>query len=171
MSKMNKTTRLVITGLFAALICISISLFHIPTGINGGYIHLGDTFIYLSACFLPMPYAMVSAAIGGGLADGLTGAIIWVIPTIIIKPLLVILFSYSSKKIICIRNIFGVFLSGIIGVIGYFIAEGIIYGSFIAALASVPLQLIQPIGSGIIFILVGYALDKIKIKEKLNIEA
>lgn len=170
MNKSRKTNILVLTGLFAAMICISIAfLFHIPTGINGGYIHIGDTFIYLAACFLPMPYAMISAAIGGGLADGLTGAIIWVIPTIIIKPLLVPFFSYNNEKILCTKNIIGIFLAGAIGVVGYFLAEGFIYGSFIAALASVPLQLIQPIGSGIIFILVGYALDRIKIKEKLNI--
>lgn len=170
MNQNNKTRIVVLTGLFAALICISIALiFHIPTGINGGYIHIGDTFIYLAACFLPIPYAMIAAAIGGGLADGLTGAMIWVIPTIIIKPLLVPFFSYKSNEILCKKNIIAVVVSGIIGVVGYFLAEGIIYGNFIAALAAVPIQLIQPIGSAIIFILVAYALDKIKIKEKLGI--
>lgn len=170
MDKEFKTNRLVVTGLFAALICVSILfLFHIPTGINGAYIHLGDTFIYLAASFLPMNYAMIAASIGGGLADGLSGAIIWVIPTIIIKPLLALFFTSNNKKILCMKNIIGIFIAGIVGVFGYFIAESIIYGSFIVALASVPLQLIQPIGSGITFIIAGYALDKINIKEKLNI--
>lgn len=170
MNQNNKTKLVVLTGLFAAIICISIAfIFHIPTGINGGYIHVGDTFIYLAACFLPMPYAMIAAAIGGGLADGLTGAMIWVIPTIIIKPLLVPAFSYKSSKILCKRNTIAVFISGVIGVVGYFLAEGIIYGNFLAALAVVPIQLIQPIGSAVIFILVAYALDRIKIKEKLGI--
>lgn len=169
MNEIKKTKTLVLTGLFAALICISIAfLFHIPTGINGGYIHLGDTFIYLAACFLPIHYAMLAAAIGGGLADGLTGAIVWVIPTIIIKPLLVPFFSCSSEKILCTRNVIAIFIAGIVGIFGYFLAEGLIYGSFIAALAAVPLQLIQSIGSGFIFIVIAYALDKIRIKEKLN---
>lgn len=169
MNKNIKTKILVLTGLFAALICIAIIFFHIPTGINGGYIHIGDTFIYLAACFLPMPYAMLAASIGGGLADGLTGAIIWVIPTIIIKPLLIPFFSYSNKKILCYKNVIGIFIAGVLGIFGYFLAEGFIYGSFISALAAVPLQLIQPIASGIVFIVVAYTLDKIKVKEKLNI--
>lgn len=169
MNKNYKTKVVVLTGLFSALIAISITSIHIPTGINGGYIHIGDTFIYLAACFLPMPYAMIAASIGGGLADGLTGALIWVIPTIIIKPLLVPFFSYNNKKILCKKNLIAVIISGVVGIIGYFLAESIIYGNLVAALATIPFQLIQPIVSGIIFIVIAYAFDKINIKEKLNI--
>ena len=54
----------------------------------GGYIHFGDAIIYLTATLLPAPYAIAAAAIGGGLADLLT-APMWILPTIIIKMLIV----------------------------------------------------------------------------------
>jgi uncharacterized membrane protein len=59
---------IVLTALFAAIIYITTAyLFHIQTGLNGGFIHLGDTFIYLAACVLPAPFAMIAAALGAGL--------------------------------------------------------------------------------------------------------
>ena len=79
---------LTITGLFAAMITLMTAyICHIPYGSNGGYIHFGDTLIYLAAALLPRPYALTAAAIGGGLADLLT-APMWAPATIIIKMLI-----------------------------------------------------------------------------------
>ncbi|CDG01693.1 ECF transporter S component [Clostridium chauvoei] len=59
MNNMDKTKRIVLTALFAAIICITTAfIFHIPTGMNGGYIHIGDAFIYIAASLLPTPYAI-----------------------------------------------------------------------------------------------------------------
>ncbi len=169
MSTSNKTKNIVLTALFAAMICITIAfLFHIPTGFNGGYIHLGDTLIYLAAVLLPTPYAMVAAGLGAGLADTLTGGILWVIPTIIIKPTMVLFFTSKDDSIICRRNILAVFIAGFVGCFGYYLAGAIISGNFIAPLATLYLELIQPLVSGIIFIVAGYSLDKIKFREKIS---
>lgn len=156
---------LVMTGLFAAMIYLTTAfLFHIPTS-NGEYIHLGDTFIYLAASILPMPYAMASAAIGGGLSDLLTpGAVVWVIPTVIIKPLLVMWFTPYSEKFLVKRNIIALFGAGVVGLIGYALASGIIYGNFIAPLLSIPVGALQPIGCGILYFVLGLTFDKMKLK-------
>ena len=62
----GKTIRIVTTGIFAAMITVMTAyICHIPYGANGGYIHFGDTMIYLAAVFLPRPYALAAAAIGG----------------------------------------------------------------------------------------------------------
>ena len=62
----QKVSRLTSTALFAALICVTTAyIFHIPFGVNGGYVHIGDSLIYLAAAFLPTPYAMFAGAIGG----------------------------------------------------------------------------------------------------------
>ncbi|MDE6992480.1 MAG: ECF transporter S component, partial [Lachnospiraceae bacterium] len=54
-----KLKYLTITGLMAAMITIMTAyICHIPTGINGGYIHFGDSLIYLAAAILPTPYAL-----------------------------------------------------------------------------------------------------------------
>ena len=62
--------RITATAVMAALTTLMTAyIFHIPVGVNGGYVHLGDTMIYLAAAFLPLPYACAAGAIGGGLAD------------------------------------------------------------------------------------------------------
>ena len=69
-SQSAKMRYVTLTGLMAAMIALMTAyICHIPTGINGGYIHFGDSLIYIAAALLPTPYAHASAAIGGGLAD------------------------------------------------------------------------------------------------------
>ncbi|MFX0548997.1 TIGR04002 family protein [Hathewaya histolytica] len=167
----SKNTKiLVVTSMFAALICLTTAfLFHIPTGINGGYIHIGDAFIYLAAAILPKPYAMIAAAIGAGFSDAISpGGMVWVIPTMIIKPILVLFFTSKKNTIICKQNTYAVFIAGILGVIGYYLATGIMFGDFKIAIVSFLMGFLQPIGSGIAFMLLGGALDKIKISKKIR---
>ena len=72
----SQVKKLTFTALMAAMITIFTAyICHIPVGQNGGYIHFGDSLIYIAACLLPWPYAMTAAAIGGGMADLLTGLI------------------------------------------------------------------------------------------------
>lgn len=161
------TSRMVITGLFAALITLMTAyICHIPYGANGGYIHLGDSLIYLAAVFLPRPYAMAAAAIGGGMADLLT-APIWAPATVIIKMLVVIPFTSRKKEILCRRNIASPFAALLITCLGYYLAEGLIFGSFSTALLSVAGNLIQSGGSAAVFFLFGSMLDKIHLKSRL----
>ena len=103
--KRSKTYTLTLTGIFAALITIFTAYIgHVPVGINGGYIHFGDGLIYLAATILPLPYAMLAGAIGGGLADLLT-APAWTVATVIIKSLIVIPFTNKATTILSKRNI------------------------------------------------------------------
>ncbi len=158
---MNKTKKITLSGIFAALIFLATAyLLHIPTGT--GYVHLGDTFIFLAACILPLHYAMMAAVIGAGLADLVSGAVIWIIPTIIIKPLMVLIFFKKQKNIINKRNIIVAIIACFIGIIGYLIAEIILFMDIRVAILGIPMGLIQPIGSFIGFIIIGKIIDKIK---------
>ncbi|MEG0050883.1 MAG: TIGR04002 family protein [Terrisporobacter sp.] len=161
----SQTKTLVSAALFAALVCVTTAYFlHIPVG-NGGYVHVGDTFIYLAAVLLPTPYAVASAAIGAGMADILTGSANWALATIIIKPIMVLFFTNKSEKIINLRNICAAIIAGIVGTFLYLVAEGIMIGSFTSAIVFTLMGLIQPIGSFIFFIIIGMAFDKLNIKE------
>ncbi|WP_419727320.1 TIGR04002 family protein [Terrisporobacter petrolearius] len=165
----SKTRTLVSASLFAGIICITIAYFlHIPVGGNGGFVHVGDAFIYLAAVLLPTPYAACAAAIGAGMADILTGSANWALATIIIKPMLVIFFTNRSKKIINTRNIFAAIIAGIVGTVLYMIAEGIMYGSFVSAFVLSLVGLVQPLGSFIVFVVIGLVFDKLKIKEMVK---
>lgn len=168
MKQSEKTRLLVMTALFAALIFV-VTRINIPTGINNRIIHVGDAAIYLAACILPLPYAMASAAIGAGLADFMTpGAAIWIIPTMIIKPLLVIFFTSKNGKFTGIRNFIAPVLAGITGLVGYAIAEGFIFGNFIAPIIGMPLAALQPIGSAVLFVIIAFAFDGMQLKTRLT---
>ena len=107
----NNTSKITAAGLFAAMITIMTAyICHIPYGANGGYIHFGDALIYLGAVFLPRPYALAAAAIGGGMADLLT-APMWAPATIIIKMLITLPFTSREGRIMAPRNIAAPFIA------------------------------------------------------------
>ena len=134
--------RITATAVMAALTTLMTAyIFHIPVGVNGGYVHLGDTMIYLAAAFLPLPYACAAGAIGGGLADLLT-APVWAPATIIIKMLICLPFSSKGIKLVTKRNVVALFLAFAISATGYYIAEGIIYGNWIGGCLMASLFLI-----------------------------
>ncbi|MDE5696683.1 MAG: TIGR04002 family protein [Lachnospiraceae bacterium] len=158
---------LTITGLMAAMITIMTAyICHIPTGINGGYIHFGDSIIYLAAALLPTPYALAAAAIGGGLADLLTSPI-WAPATIIIKMLITIPFTNKSAKIITPRNVIACIIAYFISGLSYFLAEYLLFGTWTALIASMSGSLIQSGGSAVFFIIFGLALDRIHAKSRM----
>ena len=161
----KRTTNLVTSALLAAIICLATGyILHIPTA-NGGYVHIGDAIIYLSAAVLSLPYAIACSAFCSFLSDLTTGAFIWVIPTMIIKPILVLCFSSKSDKIITIRNVIASFLAGIIGIVLYMFAEGLLFGNMAVAFTLTAAGVIQPIGSFIVFIILGIVLDKVNFKQ------
>jgi uncharacterized repeat protein (TIGR04002 family) len=164
-SNMKHLRYLTTAGVFAAIIFISTYFLQIKIG--NGYIHPGDTFIYLVACILPTPYAAAAAAIGAALSDSLA-APIYIPATLVIKAVLTLFFTYKSVKIINKRNVVAVFLAGITGLTGYFLWEWIWFGLYTAAFDAFWGSL-QPIGSGILFVLVGHALDKTNMKKRLKL--
>ena len=139
-------------------------VFHIPTAT--GYIHFGDSLIYLAACLLPKPYAMAVGAIGGGVADLLT-APMWTLPTVVIKMLITLPFTCKSKKIVTPRNIVATILAFFISAIGYFLAESLVFGYEIAFFTSIAGSAVQSIGSAAAFVVFGLAIDKMNIKNKI----
>lgn len=161
---------LVLAAMFAAMITLTTAyLFHIPVGSAGGYIHLGDAFIYLAACFLPAPYAVASAAVGAALADALSpGGMVWVIPTLIIKSLMVVPFTSKSPKILTIRNGIACLASGVICIAGYYLAEAVMTGNWLAPLATLWAGFIQSGGSAAVYLLVAFSLDKVGIKQRFS---
>lgn len=46
---------LILSALFAALIVVMTAYIKFNTGINNGYLHFGDSMIYLASCILPLP--------------------------------------------------------------------------------------------------------------------
>lgn len=170
----NKKSLLKITytAIFTATIILAISVIKFSTGLGEGYIHLGDSIIYLVACVLPFPYCIIAGALGGALADIISGYAIWAIPTMIIKALNALPFAlisrkYKSNKILSKQTVLMTIVSGIVTILGYFIAECILY-SVASATLSLLGNTIQAVASGIIFVIIAKATDKINLKSKIS---
>ena len=169
----------VLACVFTAAVTVLTFFVKIPS--HNGYIHLGDAIIYLAACILPLPLAMICGALGGMLADTFGGYIIYIVPTLIIKALLPLAFSAKKDKLLCKRNLFALIPASLITIIGYYIAEVFLIslssGQFfsyiltsapwVVAVYALPGNIIQAIGSAVAFIFLATALDKIKIKDRI----
>lgn len=153
----------VLAALFAGLITLTTAYFvHIPTGI--GYLHFGDAFIFLAACFLPRPYAVAAAALGGGLADLLTYPM-WTLPTMLIKALCALPFSYKEDKLLSKRTVWSLLAAAVISVVGYGVAGAVMAGgNFSVAVAELPGSLIQAVGSTVLFAVIALPMDKLNLK-------
>lgn len=166
----SKTKTLTFTGMFAALIFIATFAFHAPIGMNGGYVHFGDTFVYMAAAMLPAPFAMIAAAIGAGLSDIMSpGGAVWAVPTVIIKSLCCLSFTSKTYKLLCRRNIAALFAAAIITLVGYGAATCVISGGIHVALAEAPLSLVQSTGSAICFLVLAVAFDRTKVKDVVKL--
>lgn len=167
MFRKNHLHLLVTTALFAAAITVMTAyMLHIPIP-TGGYIHLGDALIYLAACLLPAPYAAAAAAIGAGLADLLT-APMWVLPTLVIKAVLVLFFTSKTERILCRRNCAAIVIAGLFSPAAYALAGCAMAGTMAAFVPQFLGTLVQGIGSGALFLVIAPALDGVHLKERVG---
>lgn len=175
--------QLMLASIFAAMTTVLTYYLKIP--MHNGYMHLGDSMIYLCACFLPTPLAMVSAGIGGMLADLFGGYTVYMIPTFIIKAMLVPAFDNRSSKIITKRNCLAVPAAALITVLGYYVADVVVASAgsasgisdffgyiadgkiWIAMLSGMPGNVMQAAASAAVFFILAAAMDKTQVKNKL----
>ena len=163
--KKSQTKLMCLAGVFATLVFVVTAYLHIPT--YNGYVHVGDGFIFLAACLLPMPYGVFVGAVGAMLADLLTGFAIWAPGSMVIKALAAMLFSCKGKKILTLRNILILIPAAVISIAGYYFYEVLITGSFIASLSGIPGSTVQAVTSSLVFIATGLAMDKFNFKKTL----
>lgn len=166
----------VFASIFAALTVVLTYFLKLPIP-NGGYVHFGDTIIFLCASLLPTPYAIVSACIGSGLSDLLGGYSIYVIPSVIIKSCIVLFFTQKGSTIICKKNKTALVFALLITALGYFVADTvIIYVSMsatqispaiLASVANIPWNALQALCSSVFYLIFATSLDRINFKSKL----
>ena len=159
MKKSKTIKHLTYSAILAALIFLSTAYLAMPLPVLG-YVHLGDGFILLAAAILPTPYAVGAAVIGAGAADIVSGYVIYLPATVIIKAITAMLVSSKDKKMISVRNLTALIPAVLVCCGGYYLYESLIYKSFVSPIASVPFNLVQSALGGIIFVLLGVLIDK-----------
>ena len=166
---------LALSGVFAALIAVVTSFIRIPAPHNG-YTHAGDSMIYLAACIMPAQFSVASAAVGGFMADILAGAPEWAFATAIIKAINTLPFivcRYFLKKYGRDEKILNPFTiamlipTSVVTVVGYFLAEGFMYGFEVSLVSAFVGGWLQPLAGAVVYLAVGSSLDGIKFKSKI----
>lgn len=162
----STTEKIVISAMFASLICVATMVIKIPSPLHG-YINLGDAFVLLAGwCISPL-YAFLAAGIGSGLADLLSGYALYAPATFLIKGIMAIIAFYGFKVINSKANkIISRITSGVMAeafmILGYFLFEGVLYG-FVPSLVNIPPNAIQGLAGIIIGVILVNVFNKYKI--------
>lgn len=163
---MNTTKKVVLSSMFAALVCVATMIIKIPSPLKG-YLNFGDCVVLLSGWLLPPAYGFLAAGTGSALADIFSGYIVYAPATFIIKGLMSITAFFVFKSVNkhagkFISRIFSGILSELIMIFGYYIFEGFLYG-FVSSLVNIPANLIQGTAGLIIGIILINLFEKNKI--------
>lgn len=156
----TKTQKIVTAAVLAALACVATMIIKIPSPMKG-YLNLGDCIVLLSGWVLSPMYGFLAAGIGSAMADLLSGYVVYVPATFVIKGLMAIAAYYIFKIIQNkLGNLPSRIISGIVAelimVLGYFVFEGFLYG-FAPSLVNIPANAMQ----GVAGIIIGTVLIKI----------
>ena len=134
--KGTSTFRIVLTSLFAALICVATMLVQIPIPATGGYANLGDGVILVCAFLLHPLYAVIAAGLGSFLADILAGYVSYAPGTLVIKAGVALIAALVYRKVFTTgrtgKMLISMAVSGVIAeafmILGYFAYEAVFLG-------------------------------------------
>ena len=146
------TKSLCMTAVCMAVVFLMTFMPRIP--IPFGYAHLGDAVIFLLILFLPRRQAGCAASVGSAFSDLLGGFPIWIVPTLVIKWVMVeIVFRMAAmpaarerSSVLSLRTLLAFSVSALWMVIAYAGSGALLYGSAGAGLLMTP----GLIGEGIV---------------------
>ena len=146
---------LTITALFIALTYVFTAFVNVrlPITANGGLIHLGNVPLFICAILFGKKSGALAGGIGMGLFDLLSGWTAWAPFTFIIVAIMGYVVGAITEKHHGLGFALAIAAACVIKVVGYYIAEGIIYGNWIAPVTSIPGNLFQ-IGVAAVVVLI-----------------
>lgn len=158
-----RLTILVITAVFTALTYVFTAFVNIrlPIAANGGLVHLGNVPLFIGAIIFGKRVGAISGGIGMALFDLLSGWTVWAPFTLIT----VAAMGYAVGAIAHDRpklrySVLAILAALVIKIIGYYIAEAVIYQNLIVPVASIPGNIVQVGVAGLITLAVIVPLRK-----------
>lgn len=151
----EKTNRLVLMALMTCLVLVATMSIRIPSPFTQGYVHLGDSMIFLSVLLLGKKGGALASGLGSGLADLLGGYGMYAPWTLLIKGLMAFIMGAfleammkQEKKRMKIFafpliELAGMVLAGIEMVIGYGLVDGFFAGNLLAGFLGAPMNVGQ----------------------------
>ena len=144
--KDNTTKKIVFAALLAALACVATMIIKIPTPL-GGYIHAGDAVVVLAGFLLGPVWGALAAGLGSGLADVISGYVLYAPGTFVIKAVVALLAGWIIGTKLIKNEFAKALVAGIIGGIvmvgGYMLYEAVFMGFGVGAAANIPMNCIQ----------------------------
>lgn len=140
------TWDIAIAGVCVALTLVATAFINIrlPIAANGGLVHLGNVPLFMAAIIFGKRTGAVAGAFGMGLFDLLSGWTLWVPFTFVVVGLMgYVVGKITEKHVGFVWNALAILVACVIKVVGYYIAEGIIYGNWVAPALSIPGNLVQ----------------------------
>lgn len=139
-------SEIAITGVCIALTFIATGFINIrlPIAANGGLVHLGNVPLFLAAVIYGKRTGALAGSFGMALFDLMGGWVLWAPFTFVVAGLM----GYTVGSITEKHHGFGwnalaIVAACVIKIAGYYIAEGFIYGNWVAPVLSIPGNLIQ----------------------------
>ena len=167
MNTQNKTLKIVLAGLLAALTCVATMIIRIPT--FKGYVHIGDCMVIASGIILGPVVGGLAAGIGSMLTDLLAGYTYYVPATLIIKAADAMAAGLIWRAMGRKRG--ALVASGIVGelimVFGYFGFTALLLGKGLGAALSIPGDLVQGATGIVLGILLMKVFEHSKVMDKI----
>jgi len=144
---------MVICALFIALTYVATAFINLrlPIAANGGLVHLGNVPLFVCAVLFGKKKGAIAGGVGMALFDLLSGWVLWAPFTLVIVAAMGYAAGAVTEKkktmpVIVVAYVLALFIK--IG--GYYIAEGCIYGNWIAPLTSIPGNVVQVVVGAVI---------------------
>ncbi len=148
METRSHVQKIVMAALMMCIVMVATMFIRVPIPGTTGYVHLGDSMVFLSVLVLGWRYGAVASAFGGLLADVMGGAAAWAPWTFCIKGIMAVILGLVVKKLAESAKISrggfiageaaGMVLAGIFMVAGYYVAEGVMYGNWVSPVIGIP---------------------------------
>lgn len=168
MKKHISTRDITKIAIMAALVFVATFLIKIPS--LNGYTHIGDSMVIISALILGKKKGALAAGLGAALCDLLSGYMQYIIPTFLIKAIMILIIATIGENLISKTKsawIIGSIIGCTFQVIGYCLVETVMYG-FAGAIASVPGNIIQSIVGIVLAVVLAAVLEKSNVLKKLK---
>lgn len=155
-----------LTAFFIALVFVMTFFPKIPIPL--GYAHLGNAAVFLGVVMIGGRNGAIAGSLGSALADLIGGFALWILPTLLIKFVMALIFAKFLERhedntaAISVRTIGGLVVACLWMVASYTLFGAGLYDSLEAGLASTPGLALEGLMNAAVFLIILQPLKKIK---------
>lgn len=141
---LSHTTTLVLTAMFVVLVYVFTLIGFTLTAFPGTYIHLGNIPLFIAAILFGRRVGMIAGGVGMALFDATSPFVAWAPFSLVVVGFMGYVIGFIAER----HNryswyILAAVLAAAIKVVGYYIADAIIVGNWVAPVISIPANLLQ----------------------------